>query len=89
MFGDIRWSPGFWLSQLSFWYATVKSFANVWTKVVLDGESIPREVDWDEAITLYIISDFKYAAKNSDYSVVKKQWVERYKYYTELERKTL
>ena len=52
MFGDIRWSLDFWLSQLSFWYGTVKSFANVWAMVVLDGESIPREVDWDEAITL-------------------------------------
>ncbi len=89
MFGDIRWSLGFWLSQLSFWYATVKSFASVWAKVVLDGESIPREVDWDEAITLYIISDFKYAAKNSDYRAVKKQWIEKYKYYAELERKAL
>ena len=36
MFGDIRWSLDFWLSQLSFWYATVKSFANVWAMVVLD-----------------------------------------------------
>ncbi len=89
MFGDIRWSLGFWLSQLSFWYGTVKSFASVWAMVVLDGESIPKEVDWDEAITLYIISDFKYAATSSNYCVVKKPWVEKYKYYTELERKTL
>ena len=89
MFGGIRWSLDFWLSQLSFWYATVKSFANVWAMVVLDGENIGREVDWDEAITLYVIADFNYAAKNSDYHIVKKPWVEKYKYYTELERKTL
>ena len=57
--------------------------------VVLDGESVPREVDWDEAITLYVIADFKYAAKNSDYSAVKKPWIKKYKYYAELERKAL
>jgi len=59
MFGDIRWSLDFWLSQLSFWYGTVKSFANIWAMVVLDGETIPREVVWGEAITLYVIADFK------------------------------
>jgi len=89
MFGDIRWSLDFWLSQLSFWYGTVKSFANVWAMVVLDGEAIPREVDWGEATTLYVIADFKYAAKGSEYRAVKKQWVERYRYYVELERKAL
>ena len=89
MFGDVRWNLDFWLSQLSFWCATVKSFTNVWVSVVLDGENIGKEVDWDEAITLYVIADFKYVAKNSDYSVVKKQWIEKYKYYTELERKNL
>ncbi|MCD6341115.1 MAG: hypothetical protein J7L51_04110, partial [Desulfurococcales archaeon] len=30
MFGDIRWSLDFWLSQLSFWYVAVKSFYNTW-----------------------------------------------------------
>jgi len=89
MFGDIRWSLDFWLSQLSFWYATVKAFASVWSIVVLDKEDIPREVDWDEAITLYIISDFRQATRNSNYRAVKKQWVQKYKQYTELERKTL
>ena len=89
MFGDTRWSLDFWLSQLSFWYATVKAFATVWASVVLDGENISREVDWDEAIVLYVIADFKSAAKNSNYRAVKKPWVERYKYYMELERKAL
>jgi len=51
---------------------TVKAFANVWTMVVLDKEDIPREVDWDGAITLYIIADFKYAARNSNYRAIRK-----------------
>ena len=89
MFGDIRWSLEFWLGQLSFWYATVKAFASVWAMVVLDKEDIPREVDWDEAITLYIISDFRQAARNSNYRVVRKKWVQKYKQYMELEHKTL
>ncbi len=89
MYRDIRWSLNFWLSQLSFWYATVKPFASVWAMVVLDKEDIPREVDWDERITLYIISDFRQAARNLNYHAVKKQWVEKYKQYTELEHKTL
>ncbi len=58
MFGDIRWSLEFWLSQLSFWHATVKAFASVWTSVMLDKESIRNLVDWDEAIVLYVINDF-------------------------------
>lgn len=36
MFGDIKWSLNFWLSQLSFWYGTVKAFASAWTMVVYD-----------------------------------------------------
>ena len=75
----------FRLSPLSFWYGTVKAFANIWAMVVFsDGEDIPKEVGWHEAITLYIIADFKHAASNSNYRVVKKQWVEKYKHYTEL-----
>ena len=89
MYGDIKWSLDFWLSQLSFWYGTVKAFANVWSMVVLDKEDISHEVDWDEAITLYIIADFKHAARESNYRAVRKPWVEKYKYYMELERKTL
>jgi len=85
--GDIRWSFNFWLSQLSFWYGTVKSFANVWRKVVLDGENIPHEVDWDEAITLYLISDFIWSARKSSYQAVKKQWRDKYMRYAEIELK--
>ena len=33
MFGDIRWPLGFWLSQLSFWYVTVKAFQELWQRV--------------------------------------------------------
>ena len=33
MIGDIRWSYSFWLSQLSFWYGSVKAFASVWEKL--------------------------------------------------------
>jgi len=89
MIGDIRWSLDFWLSQLPFWYGTVKAFVTVWLGVVLDGENIPREVGWDEAIVLYVIADFKSAAKNPNYRTVKKPWAEKYKYYMELERKDL
>ena len=89
MFGDIRWSLNFWLSQLSFWYATVKAFANVWVSVVIDDEKIPKAVDWDEAITLYIINDFRLAARNSNYRAVKKEWIEKYKQYEEIEKRTL
>ena len=87
MFSDIRWCLNFWLSQLSFWHATIKAFTNDWTMVVLDGEEIAREVDWDEAITLYVIADFRYAAKASNYVVVKKKWVKLYREYDELERR--
>ena len=86
MYGDIRWSLDFWFSQLSFWYGTVKAFVNVWAMVVIDKEDIPIEVDWDEAITLYIISDFRQAARNSNYHTARKQWVEKYKQYMDLER---
>lgn len=86
LFGDIRWSLDFWLSQLSFWYATVKAFASVWAAVVLDEEEIPEVVGWNEAITLYIISDFKYAAEKSQHRAVRERWAEKYKQYTELER---
>jgi len=79
MYGDIRWSLDFWFSQLSFWYGTVKTFVNVWAMVVINKEDIPIEVDWDEAITLYIISDFRQAARNSNYHTARKQWVEKYK----------
>ncbi|UXD22813.1 hypothetical protein IPA_08450 [Ignicoccus pacificus DSM 13166] len=85
-FEDNKRDLDFWLSQLSFWYGTVKAFANVWATVVLDKEDIPQEVDWEEAIVLYIISDFKESAKNSNYCVVRKRWVEKYKYYLDLEQ---
>jgi len=85
MFGDIRWSFKFWLSQLSFWYATVKSFVNVWARVALNNEKIKRELDWDEAITLYLISDFVWSARKSNYSTVKKQWRDKYMRYVEIE----
>jgi len=88
MFGDIRWSLDFWLSQLSFWYGTVKAFANVWVKVVLDKENLPREVDWDEAITLYIISDFVDAFLNSQGKCVKKKFTPKYKEYIKVEKKS-
>lgn len=89
MTGEIEPQLGFWLSQLSFWYGTVKAFAKVWASVSLDEEDIPNDVDWDEAITLYIISDFSQAARNSNYKAVRKQWTDKYKQYTELERKSL
>lgn len=89
MFGDIRWSLDFWLSQLSFWYTTTKSFYNVWYRVAMEGKDIPKTVDWDEAITLYVISDFTYTARNSDYKAVRKAWVEKYKRYYQLEYKHL
>ena len=88
-FGDIKWSFDFWLSQLSFWYGTVKAFANVWSAVVIDKEDIPQTVDWDEAITLYVISDFKYAARNSNYKAVKKKFVPKYKEYIKVEKEKL
>ncbi len=81
MVGDIRWSFKFWLSQLSFWYGTVRAFANVWKRVVLEGKTIPREVDLDEAITLYIISDFVDAFLNSQGKCVRKKWVPKYEEY--------
>jgi len=56
-------------------------------KVVLKGESIPHEVDWDEAITLYLVSDFVWSARKSSYQVVKKQWRENYMRYAEIEFK--
>ena len=40
-------------------------------------------------INLYIIADFKCAAKNSDYRAVKKRWIDKYKYCAGLERKNL
>jgi len=86
MFGDIKWSLDFWLSQLSFWHATVKAFTNVWVSVAIDNEDIPQEVDWDEAIVLYIISDFLWAAREARFQCVKKKWRDRYKQYSELER---
>ena len=89
MIGDIRWSLDFWLSQLSFWYGTVKAFANVWARVVLDGEDIPQIINWDEAITLYIIDDFIHAAQNSDYRAVKKRWRSKYEEYIKIEKEKL
>ena len=79
MIGDIKWSLDFWLSQLSFWYATVKSFVNVWARVVLNNEKIKREFDWDEAITLYIISDFVDAFLNSKGKCMRKKWRKKIK----------
>ena len=89
MIGDIRWSLDFWLSQLSFWYGTVKAFANVWVDVVLDEKNISQAVDWDEAIALYVIGDFKYAAEKSNYLVVKRRWIEKYREYIWIEREKL
>ena len=86
MFGDIKWSLDFWLSQLSFWHATVKAFTNVWVSVAIDNEDIPQEVDWDEAITLYIIADFKHVAIYSNYKAVRKEKIEQYRRYIEEER---
>jgi len=86
MVGDIRWSFKFWLSQLSFWYGTVKSFTNVYAMVALDNESIGQEVYWDEAIVLYIISDFLWSARESGFKCVKKKWREKYMKYSEMEK---
>ena len=88
-FGDIKWSFEFWLTQLSFWYATVKAFANTWSTVVIDKEDIPQVVDWNDAITLYIIADFKYVAQESDYKAIKKKWIPKYEEYIELEKEKL
>jgi len=87
MFGDIKWSLDFWLSQLSFWHATVKAFTNVWVSVAIDNIDIPREVSWDEAITLYIIADFKHVAIYSNYKAVGKKKIEQYRKYIKEERK--
>jgi len=84
MVGDIRWSFKFWLSQLSFWYGTVKAFANVWAKVVLDNKNIPHEVNWDEAIVLYVISDFVEAFYNSNGKCVRKEWRKKYDEYVKI-----
>ena len=89
MVGDIKWSLDFWLSQLSFWYATVKSFYQVWHRVVKENYTIPREVAWDEAITLYIIDDFRIAARDTSFRVVKKKWRGKWKQYVKMEKKTL
>ena len=89
MTGDIRWSFDFWLSQLSFWYATVKSFYQVWRRVVEEDYTIPSSVDWDEGIVLYVIDDFRIAARDSNFKVVKKEWRGKWKQYVEMEKKTL
>ncbi len=85
-FGDIRWSLDFWLSQLSFWHVTVKSFYNVWHKVTYENYEIPFSVRWEEGIVLYVIFDFISCFKNGGEKCVKKSYLKKYEQYLAIER---
>jgi len=89
MFGDVRWSFDFWLSQLSFWYITVKSFYEVWYEVVFENYTIPQAVRWKDAIVLYVIYDFIKCFNFGREKCVKKKWIKRYEKYLEIERSSL
>ena len=89
MFGDIRWSLDFWLSQLSFWYVTTKSFYEIWYEVVFENYTIPQSVSWQEAIVLYLIYDFLKSYEQSNGKCVKKKYLEKYARYFEIERSPL
>ena len=89
MFGDIRWSLDFWLSQLSFWYTSIKSFYNVWCRVVYYDYKIPLTVNWEEGIVLHIIHNFISCFKNGKEKCVKKKWIKKYEQYIMVEREEL
>jgi len=89
LIGDIRWSFDFWLSQLSFWYVSAKSFYYIWRKVVFEGYTIPPAVPWKDAITLYIIYDFIKSYENSGGKCIRKKWLKKYEKYYEIERSAL
>lgn len=86
LYGDIKWSLPYYLSQAYFWYITVKSFYEVWHKTVVKKKTIGTIVDWNEATTLYIIYDFKNAVLNSNYKCVKRNHIEKWKNFIKLEQ---
>ena len=85
LIGDIKWSLPFYLSQLSFWYTTVKSFHDTWYRVVVLGEEIPSTVSWREGITLYIIYDAVYCFIENKDKCIKKKYIDKYNKYIERE----
>ena len=89
MFGDIRWSLDFWLSQLSFWYVTTKAFYEIWYEVVFEDYMIPQAVPWKDAIVLYVIYDFIKSYDNSGGKCIRKKWLKKYEKYYEIERSAL
>jgi len=86
LIGDIRWSFDFWLSQLSFWYITVKSFYDTWYKVNYENYTIPQVVTWEDAIVLYVIYDFTKSYEYSEGKCIRKKWLKKYEKYIEIER---
>ena len=82
--GDIRWVFEFFLSQLSFWYVTVKAFHDIWSRVVFKNYRIVGPLGWREAITVYVIDDFVSCYLNSQGRCIRKSWRKKYNEYVKI-----
>jgi len=81
LWGDIRWAFEPLLSQAYFWYVTIKSFYTTWYDIVYKGYKIPQVVNWRDAITLYVISDFIATYLKCKEKCVRKKWIGKYEEY--------